>query len=84
MPLQFHRAGVDMGVWSATGDEFSFVITHESPTGPGFHGDLGYIASWRSQGSRNGAVKIGGSPFRTLAEAEQACNALHHYLSRSP
>jgi len=35
----------------------------------------GYVASWRRlDQSRRGAIKIGGSPFTTLVEAEEACN----------
>jgi hypothetical protein len=36
--LQFSRAVEDTEIWSAIGDGFSFVISYESPTGPGFHG----------------------------------------------
>jgi hypothetical protein len=75
-PLQFHRAVAHMDVWSASSDGFSFVISHESPTGPGFHGRTGYLASWRGLHSNSLAIKIGGSPFKTFAEAEQACNAM--------
>jgi hypothetical protein len=28
-------------IWSASGDYFSFVITHDSPASPGFHGRFG-------------------------------------------
>jgi hypothetical protein len=45
MPLQFHRAVEDMEIWSATNEGYSFVITYESPAGPGFHGRAGYMAS---------------------------------------
>ena len=82
--LQFHRAVEDMEIWSASSDGFSFVITHESPAGPGFHGRLGYMASWRRIHQSIGAIKIGGSPFSTFAEAEEACNVmLKHLLSES-
>lgn len=73
MPLQFHRPIENMEIWSASGDGFSFVISLESPTGPGFHGRSGYLASWRPLYENNGAIKISGSPFRRLAEAEAAC-----------
>ena len=46
MPLQFHRAVEDMEIWIATNEGYSFVISYESPTGPGFHGRTGYMASW--------------------------------------
>lgn len=75
----------DMGIWiaasSGPGGCYSFVITHESRTGPGFRGWTGYVASWRPQ-HRNGrgAIKIIGSPFKTFAEAEHACNAMLKHL----
>jgi hypothetical protein len=61
---------------------FSFVISYESPNGPGFRGRPGYVASWRRAIGGGGAVKIGGSPFKRLAEAEEACNAsLKHLIN---
>jgi hypothetical protein len=29
-----------------------------------------------------GAIKIGGSPFKTFAEAEQACNTMLQHLNK--
>lgn len=81
MPLQFHRPVGDMEIWSASSDGFSFVISFESPTGPGFHGRSGYLASWRPLYENNGAIKITGSPFRTLAEAEGACRNMVEHLA---
>jgi hypothetical protein len=72
----------DMEIWTASSDGFSFVISYESRTGPGFHGQPGYVASWRSLSQNTGAIKIGGSPFKTLAEAEKACEAMLGYLTR--
>jgi len=80
MSLQFHRAVEDMEIWSANSDGFSFVISYESRTGPGFHGHPGYVASWRPLDERSGAITIGGSPFKTLADAEEACNTLLKHL----
>jgi hypothetical protein len=80
MSLAFHRAVENMEIWSATDDGFSFVITYESPAGAGFHGRAGYVASWRPLYGRNGAIKIGGSAFVTLAEAETACNTMLAHL----
>jgi len=41
------------------------------------HGQPGYVASWRRLNqSRRGAIKIGGSPFTTFVEAEEACNTM--------
>ncbi|MCK1744975.1 hypothetical protein IVA80_30215 [Bradyrhizobium sp. 139] len=81
MPLQFHRSVEDMEIWSASSDGFSFVISFGSPTGPGFHGRAGYLASWRPLYESNGAIKITGSPFRTLAEAEGACRNMVEHLA---
>jgi len=82
MSLQFHRAVEGMEIWSASSDDFSFVITYESPAGPGFHGRSGYVASWRPLYQSRGAIKIGGSPFKTSAEAEEACNAVLKHLTK--
>jgi hypothetical protein len=83
MALQFHRAVEDMEIWSASSDGFSFVITFESPAGPGFHGRPGYVASWRPLYQSSGAARTGGSPFKTFAEAEEACNAKLKHLRES-
>jgi hypothetical protein len=37
---------------------------------------------WRLIDKNRGAVKIGGSPFKTLAEAEEACKAMLGHLTR--
>ena len=81
MSLQFHRAVEDLEIWSASGDGYSFVISFESPTGPGFHGRSGFVASWRPLYQSRGAIRIGGSPFKTFAEAENACNTMLKYLT---
>ena len=77
MVLQFHRVVGNLEIWSASSDGFSFVITHESRDGPGFHGRPGYVASWRQlDPGGSGAIRIGGSPFETFAESEAACNVM--------
>jgi len=81
MSLQFHRAAEDMEIWSASGDGYSFVISFENPTGTGFHGSAGFVASWRPLYQSRAAIRIGGSPFKTFAEAEDACNAMLKYLT---
>ena len=73
----------DMEIWNASSDGFSFVISHESRGGPGFHGPPGYVASWRSFSRNPGAIRVSGSPFKTLTEAEAACNAMLEYLTES-
>jgi hypothetical protein len=83
MTLQFHRAVEAMEVSSASSDGFSFVITYESPSGHGFHGRPGYVASWRPLHRSMGAMKIGGSPFKTFTEAEEACNAMLKHLTKN-
>ncbi|KYK50352.1 hypothetical protein [Bradyrhizobium liaoningense] len=80
MPLQFHRAVEDMEIWSASSDGYSFVISFQSPTGHGFRGRLGYVASWRPLDQSRGSFKILGSPFQSFAEAENACNRMLSYL----
>jgi hypothetical protein len=76
MPLQFHRAVETMEIWSAASEGYSFVISHETPSGPGFHGRAGYLASWRLVYEGRGAIRITGSPFKTFDEAEAACDAM--------
>jgi hypothetical protein len=80
MPLQFHLAVEDMEIWSATTEGYSFVISYESPAGPGFHGRAGYVASWRPVYGGRGAIRITGSPFKTFDEAEAACDAMLKHL----
>jgi hypothetical protein len=82
MSLQFHQAVKNMDVWSASSADISFVVTFASPTGPGFHGRHGFLASWRPIYSRRGAVKVTGSPFNTFADAVAACNTMLGVLER--
>ena len=72
----------DLEIWSASSDGFSFVISYESRSGPGFHGRTGYVASWRPIHHNRSAIKVGGSPFETLTEAEEACKAMLGHLTR--
>ena len=81
MPLQFHRAVEQMEIWSATSEGYTFVISFESFTGPGFHGKPGYVASWRPIHEGRGAIRITGSPFKTLDEAKAACDAMLNHLT---
>jgi hypothetical protein len=81
MPLRFHRPLEKMDIWSASSDGFSFVISFESPAGPGFHGRPGYMATWRPLYQNKGAIRISGSPFRTFAEAEEACDEVIEHLA---
>ena len=76
MSLQFRQAVENMDVWSASSADISFVITFASPTGPGFHGRRGFLASWRPLYSSRSAVMVAGSPFSSLADAEAACNTM--------
>ena len=53
------------------------------PRGPGFRGRTGFVASWRPiHHQKKSAVKIGGSPFKTLADAEEACEVMLSHLAR--
>jgi hypothetical protein len=67
--LQFSRVVTpveDIQIWNATSGGFSFVISYESRSGPGLHGRPGYMASWRPIHENRPAIKITGSPFKTL------------------
>jgi len=66
----------EMQAWKASGNGLSFVITHESPDGPGFRGEAGFMASWRPEYGNDNASVVVGSPFTTFDEAESACRAL--------
>ena len=70
------------GSANATSNSFLFVISFESRSGPGFHGRLGFVASWRPIYQNRSAIKLGGSPFKTLAEAEKACTTMLVHLIR--
>ena len=71
----------DLKIWHANNDEYSFAISLESPTGPGFQGRSGYVASWRALQDNKPAIKVGGSPFATFIEAEEACELMLMHLS---
>ena len=74
-----------MEIWSANRKGFSFVISYESHSGPGFQGRTGFVASWRPIDQNRSAIRVGGSPFKTLAEAEEACEAiLGHLMAYRP
>ena len=73
----------NMEIWNANGNGFSFVISYASRSGPGLRGRTGFVASWRPIHHQNtSAITIGGSPFKTLAEAEEACEAMLGHLTR--
>ena len=80
MSLQFRQSLESMDVWSATSADISFVITFASPSGPGFHGRRGFLASWRPLYSGTSGVKVIGSPISTFADAESACNTMFEEL----
>ena len=81
MPLQFHHALEPLEIWSATNGGFSFVISHESPAGNGFHGRSGFMATWRPLYKNVSAIKVTGAPFKTFADAEDACNTVLAHLT---
>ncbi|SIN99250.1 hypothetical protein SAMN05443247_01245 [Bradyrhizobium erythrophlei] len=72
----------DLEVWSASSHGFSFVISFEGRTGPGLHGQPGFVASWRPLYLNRPAIKVGGSPFKTLTDAEKACESFLVHLTR--
>jgi hypothetical protein len=72
-------------IWNASSNGFSFVISYENRGGPGLQGKPGFLASWRPLYRAMPAVKVIGSPFKTLTAAEQACEImLGHLISDSP
>ncbi|MCP3459588.1 hypothetical protein NLN62_04205 [Bradyrhizobium sp. CCGUVB23] len=85
MALHFTRVDTsrdELEIWMASSDGFSFVISNESRTGPGLHGQPGFIASWRPIHLNRPAIKIAGSPFKTFAEAKNACEAFLVHLTQ--
>ena len=72
----------DLEIWSASSRGFSFVISNESRSGPGLHGPPGFVASWRPLYRNRPAIRVGGSPFKTFAEAESACATFLTYLTK--
>jgi hypothetical protein len=85
MPLHFTRVDTPVNaleIWMACSGGYSFVISNESRTGPGLHGKPGLVASWRPVHVNTSAVKLGGSPFNTFAEAKEACEALLETLEQ--
>nr|WP_247509316.1 hypothetical protein [Bradyrhizobium sp. 157] len=84
MALHFSRIAPvteELEIWSACERDFSFVISNESRSGPGLHGQPGFVASWRPINLNRPASRVGGSPFKTFAEAEQACEAMLVHLT---
>ncbi|MGY3443474.1 hypothetical protein [Bradyrhizobium sp. USDA 4473] len=75
MALHFRQVDAELEIWIASSDDYSFVISNESQTGPGLHGEPGFVASYRPDFLNMPAAQVSGSPFNTLAEAERACNA---------
>jgi hypothetical protein len=71
-----------MEAWSANSGTASFVISFESRNGLGFHGETGYAVSCRPIDQSRSATSVPGSPFKTLAEAKEACNAMAPILTR--
>ena len=86
--MQFSRVITpveEIQIWNTSSNGFSFVISYESRSGPGLQGKPGFVASWRPIYQNRSAVKVIGSPFKTLSAAEQACEAMLGYLvSDSP
>ena len=84
MAMEFSRVispVADMEIWSGSSDGFSFVISYESRSGPGLQGRAGFVASWRPIYQNRCAIKVGGSPFKSFTEAEEACEAMLDHLT---
>ena len=87
MALHFNpvvAAQGDLKIWHASSNEYSFAISLESPTGPEFQGTRGYMASWRALQNNKPAINVGGSPFATFTEAEEACELTLLHLVTAP
>jgi hypothetical protein len=86
--MQFSRVILpveDIQIWNASSDGFSFVISCASRSGSGLQGNPGFVASWRPLYQNRFALKIIGSPFKTLDAAEQACEVmLANLISDNP
>jgi hypothetical protein len=83
--MHFGRVGPatgDLEIWIASERGYSFVISNESRSGPGLHGQPGFVASWRPINFNRTAIRVGGSPFKTFAEAENACEAMLANLTK--
>src|ERR1700733_5306546 len=72
----------DMEAWNASANGFSFVISRGSRSGPGFRGQIGFMASWRPSHQNGSATEVGGSPFETLLEAVSACKSMASLLTK--
>jgi hypothetical protein len=82
--MQFTRINSSiegMEVWNASSGAASFVINYESRNGRGFQSDTGYAVSWRPI-DHSRSASCAGSPFETLDEAKEACNAMAATLSK--
>src|SRR4029450_2670101 len=72
----------EMEVWNASSNAASFVISYESRSGRGFHGDIGYAGSWGPIDQGRSAISGGGGAFKTPVEAKDACNAIAAILTK--
>jgi hypothetical protein len=70
----------NLEIWHANNSGYAFAISRERKTGPEPHGKRGYVASWRPLRHDEPTVTVGGSPFATFAEAEEACELLRMHL----
>jgi hypothetical protein len=80
MALNFSRASTALRssqIWHANSDEYTFSISHESRNGS----EPGFVASWRFLHDKKPAITVGGSPFGTFVEAEEACELMLMHLS---
>jgi hypothetical protein len=80
MALNFSRASTALRssqIWHANSDEYAFSISRESRNGS----EPGFVASWRFLHDKRPAITVGGSPFATFVEAEEACELMLMHLS---
>jgi hypothetical protein len=63
----------NLEIWHADNSEYAFAISRVSQSGTDSDGSPEYVASWRSLLHNKPTDTVGGSPFATFAEAEEAC-----------
>lgn len=68
----------NLEIWHANNSEYAFAISRVGE--PDRHGSPEYVASWRSLHDNKPTAAVGGSPFTTFAEAEQACELFLMHL----
>lgn len=58
MALHFRRVDTELEIWIASSDDYSFVISNESRSGPGLHGEPGFVASYRPDYLNGSRIRV--------------------------